>query len=52
MSTCERFLVGSLLLLAAGYVPARAVEMKVSRDALERTLNQQLIGGPERTVLP
>ena len=47
MTTFERVLAGSLLLLAAGLAPARAVEMRVSRDALERTLDQQLFGGPE-----
>jgi hypothetical protein len=35
-----------LLLLAAALTPARAVELKVSRDALERTLAQQLFSGP------
>ena len=47
MTTFERVLAGSLLLLAAGLAPARAVEMRVSRDALERTLQQQLFGGPD-----
>ena len=47
MTTFERVLASSLLLLAAGFVPARAVEMKVSREALERTLDQQLFGGPD-----
>ena len=47
MTTFVRFLAGSLLLLAATPVPARAVEMRVSRDALERTLDQQLFGGPD-----
>jgi hypothetical protein len=47
MTTFERVLAGSLLLLAAGPVPARAIEMRVSRDALERTLDQQLFGGPD-----
>ena len=46
----------SRLLLAAGLaggltlacpVPARAVEMRISRDAIERTLKQQLFGGPD-----
>jgi hypothetical protein len=45
----------SLLFLSAGLVvglnlanptPAHAVEMRVSRDALERTLRQQLFAGP------
>lgn len=46
MTTFERVLVGSLLLLAGGAVQSHAVEMKVSRDALQRTLQQQLFGGP------
>ena len=46
----------SRLLLAAGLaggltlacpVPARAVEMRISLDAIERTLKQQLFGGPD-----
>lgn len=36
----------SSLLLALGAVPCRAVELRVSRDALERTLKQQLFAGP------
>ncbi|HEX4757416.1 MAG TPA: hypothetical protein VH308_05510 [Terracidiphilus sp.] len=47
MTTFERVFAGSLLLLAAGLAPARAVEMRVSRDALERTLDQQLFGSPD-----
>lgn len=35
-----------LLLLAAGAFQCRAVELRVSREALERTLKQQLFGGP------
>jgi hypothetical protein len=38
----------AVALLAAGVLPqAGAVELKVSRDALERTLKQQLFSGPE-----
>src|SRR5277367_3983337 len=33
--------------LAAGARPAEAVELKMSRDALERTLKQQLFSGPD-----
>ncbi|HEV2487386.1 MAG TPA: hypothetical protein VGT08_17815 [Terracidiphilus sp.] len=33
--------------LAGGLAQAHAVEMKVSRDAIERTLKQQLFGGPD-----
>lgn len=36
----------SILLLAAGALPSSAVELRVSRDALERTLRQQLFNGP------
>lgn len=35
-----------LLLLASGALECRAVELRVSRDALERTLKQQLFSGP------
>ena len=41
---------GLLLLVCAflgGLAPAHAIEMKVSRDAIERTLKQQLFGGPD-----
>jgi hypothetical protein len=38
---------GLLLLLAASAFQARAVELRVSREALERTLKQQLFNGPE-----
>lgn len=37
------FLCATLVLLA---VPARAVELRVSREVLERTLKQQLFSGP------
>jgi hypothetical protein len=39
-------LAGSLLLLASAVAPACAVELKVSRDVLQRTLKQQLFSGP------
>jgi len=35
-----------ILLLTAGALPSRAVELRVSRYALERTLKQQLFSGP------
>jgi len=35
-----------LLLLFLSAMPAQAVELRVSRDALERTLRQQLFSGP------
>ena len=38
-------LAGGLTL--ASPAPARAVEMRVSRDAIERTLKEQLFGGPD-----
>lgn len=38
--------VACCLLLAATVWPCRAVELRVSRDALERTLKQQLFSGP------
>src|SRR5579859_8046523 len=45
------FTPASLLLLAALALacptPASAVEMRISRDALERTLRQQLFAGPD-----
>jgi len=42
---CSLFLLASLALVS----PARsgAVEMRISRDALERTLKDQLFGGPD-----
>jgi len=36
-----------LLLFFLGAVPSQAVELKVSRDALERTLKKQLFSGPD-----
>ena len=36
----------SFLLLAAGALPCYAVELRIGRDALERTLKQQLFTGP------
>ena len=39
-------LAGSLLLLASAVAPACAVELKVSRDVLQRSLKQQLFSGP------
>ncbi len=47
MTTKSLGLACSLLFLAAGSVPCRAVELKVSRDALQRTLKQQLFSGPD-----
>jgi len=47
MTTHWRVLTASLLLVAGGLVQASAVELKVSREALTRTLNQQLFSGPD-----
>lgn len=46
MTTTGRILVGGLLLVALGAVQCGAVELKVSRDVLQRTLKQQLFSGP------
>ncbi|MGA2807147.1 MAG: hypothetical protein ABSE87_03380 [Terracidiphilus sp.] len=46
MTTSLRMLAGSLLLLASAVASAGAVELKVSRDVLQRTLKQQLFSGP------
>jgi hypothetical protein len=40
-------LAAGLLLLAAGGSQCGAVELKVSRDAIERTLKEQLFSGPD-----
>jgi hypothetical protein len=45
MTTYRRFAV-ALLLLFAALPPCRAGQLTVSRDALERTLKQQLFAGP------
>lgn len=39
-------LAGSLLLLVSAVASSSAVELKVSRDVLQRTLRQQLFSGP------
>jgi hypothetical protein len=39
-------LAGSLFLLACAVAPCGAVELKVNRDAIERTLKQKLFNGP------
>lgn len=46
MTTWRRNLAGCLLLATCGLAHSGAVELKVSREALERTLIQQLFGGP------
>jgi hypothetical protein len=46
MTKSWRMLAGSLLLLLGAVTPSCAVELKVSRDVLQRTLRQQLFSGP------
>jgi hypothetical protein len=46
MTTWRRNLAGCLVLASCGLAHSGAVELKVSREALERTLVQQLFGGP------
>jgi hypothetical protein len=46
MTTSWRFVACGLLLLALGETQCRAVELKITRDALQRTLKQQLFSGP------
>ncbi|HEY1255985.1 MAG TPA: hypothetical protein VGF01_14515 [Terracidiphilus sp.] len=47
MKPSLRMLAGALLLLAGTVAPSHAVELKVSRDVLQRTLKQQLFSGPD-----
>jgi hypothetical protein len=47
MTTSRRAVAALFLSLAAGAVPCPAVQLKVSRDALQRTLKQQLFSGPD-----
>lgn len=46
MRTIWRILAIALLLAVAGALRSRAVELRVSREAMERTLRQQLFNGP------
>ena len=46
MNKVSGLAAGCLLALVLGAFPCRAVELRVSRDALERTLKQQLFSGP------
>jgi hypothetical protein len=46
MTTFRRILALGVVSLAAAGLPCRAVELKVSREALQRTLRQQLFSGP------
>jgi hypothetical protein len=45
MFSFNRALLLGLLLALAGLLPARAVELRVSRGAIDRTLRQQLFSG-------
>jgi hypothetical protein len=47
MTSSWKILAGSLLLMASAVMPSCAVELKVSRDVLQRTLKQQLFSGPD-----
>jgi hypothetical protein len=47
MTTPRRMLAAGLLLLAGAAAHSGAVELKVSRDALQRTLKQQLFSAPD-----
>ena len=47
MTTFQKVLAAGFLLAATGAVRSPAVEMKVSRQALERTLEKQLFGGSD-----
>ncbi len=47
MTTKGRGLVLGLAALAGCLTPCRAVELKVGREALQRTLKQQLFSGPD-----
>jgi hypothetical protein len=47
MTTKGRNLAATLAILFCALAPCKAVELKVSRDAIERTLKQQLFSGPD-----
>ncbi len=47
MTISRRILATCLLLLAGAAAHSEAVELKVSRDALQRTLKQQLFSAPD-----
>ena len=47
MTIAQRILSASLLLALGLSASAHAVELKVSRGAIDRTLKQQLFGGPD-----
>jgi hypothetical protein len=47
MTTFQKAVATAFLAILGCSVHSRAVEMKVSRQALQRTLQQQLFGGPD-----
>ena len=47
MTIPRRYLAAGFLFLVAGLAQCSAVELKISRDAIERTLKQQLFSGPD-----
>jgi hypothetical protein len=47
MTIVQRIFLASLILGLGFGAPAHAVELKVSRGAIDRTLRQQLFGGPD-----
>jgi len=47
MTTPLRTLAGVLLFLSCATAQSAAVELKISREALDRTLKQQLFSGPD-----
>ena len=47
MTTCWRTVFCCILALGLGAESSRAVELKVSRNAIEHTLKQQLFSGPD-----
>ena len=47
MTTSWRSLTGGLVWVLLASIPCPAVQLKVSREALERTLKEQLFSGPD-----
>ena len=47
MTTLRKILALGTLALGTDSFPCQAVELKISREALQRTLKQQLFGGPD-----
>jgi len=50
MNTVQRFCSASLLLACLFSIPLHAVQLKVSRGTIDRTLRQQLFSGPDGRV--